>query len=60
LYDTNVKSRRYPEKINLMKNKVIDTWNKDKIVYEGTYEQCLNYIRGNNIYQSNYSKLKLL
>lgn len=43
-----------------MKNKVIDTWNKDKIVCEGTYEQCLNYIRGNNIYQSNYSKLKLL
>lgn len=37
---------------------VIDTW-KNKVVYKGKKELCLNYIRGNNVYQMNYSKLKL-
>lgn len=37
---------------------VLDTWSK-KIVYSGTQEQCMNYLRGNNVYQMNYSKLKL-
>lgn len=37
---------------------VIDTW-KNNIVYTGTKEGCENYIRGNNTYQMNYSKLIL-
>lgn len=40
-------------------HKVIDTWDNEKIVYKGTLEQCINYIKGNNIYQMNYSKLRL-
>lgn len=39
--------------------KVIDTFNKDKTVFEGKLEDCEKYIKGNNIYQSNYSKLRL-
>jgi hypothetical protein len=38
---------------------VIDTWNKDNVVYKGTKEECENYINGKNVYQMNYSKLKL-
>ena len=41
-----------------MKYEVIDTWNK-KIVYTGTKEQCENYLKGNNVYQMNYSKLRI-
>lgn len=38
---------------------VINTWKKDSIVYKGTKEDCEKYIKGNNIYQMSYSKLKL-
>jgi len=41
-----------------MEYEVIDTWKK-KIVYTGTKEQCETYMKGNNVYQMNYSKLKL-
>lgn len=41
-----------------MDYEVIDTWNK-KIVYTGTQEQCENYIKRNNVYQMNYSKLRI-
>lgn len=38
---------------------VIDTWDNDKVVFTGSKEDCEKYIRGNNIYQMNYSKLKI-
>jgi hypothetical protein len=38
---------------------MIDTWNENRIVYTGTKEQCVNYLRGNNMYQINYSKLQM-
>ena len=38
---------------------VINTWDNNRVVLEGTLEQCTNYIRGNNVYQMNYSKLRL-
>lgn len=37
---------------------VINTWT-NKIVYKGSYDQCVKYIQGNNTYQMNYSKLVL-
>ena len=39
--------------------KVINTWSNNKTVFEGSKADCEKYIRGNNIYQSNYSKLRL-
>jgi len=41
-----------------MEYEVIDNW-KQKIVHTGTKEQCENYLRGNNVYQMNYSKLRI-
>jgi hypothetical protein len=41
-----------------MEYEVLDTW-KNEIVYTGTKEQCENYIKGNNVIQMNYSKLRL-
>jgi hypothetical protein len=38
---------------------VINTWKNDSVVYKGNEEQCKNYINGNNVYQMNYSKLRL-
>lgn len=42
-----------------MTHKVVNTWNNNVIVYKGNYDQCIHYLRGNNIYQANYSKLRL-
>lgn len=42
-----------------MNYKVINTWNENKVVYKGTYDQCVHYLRGNNSYQCNYSKLRI-
>ena len=39
---------------------IINTFDNNKIVFEGTIESCVKYINGNNVYQSNYSKLKLI
>lgn len=39
---------------------VIDTWNNGNILCIGTRQQCENYIKKNNIYQSNYTKLKIV
>lgn len=38
---------------------VINTWDNNKVVFTGTFLECEKYIRGNNVYQMNYSKLKL-
>lgn len=46
--------------INIKEVHVINTWDNNKIVFKGTYEACVKYINGNNVYQSNYSKLKLI
>lgn len=37
---------------------VFDTWNK-KVVYTGSQAQCEDYVRGNNVYGYNYSKLRI-
>jgi hypothetical protein len=37
---------------------VYDMW-KLKVVHKGTREQCEHYVKGNNVYQMNYSKLKI-
>lgn len=42
-----------------MEYEVLDTWKENKVVFTGTKEECENYIRGNNKYQMNYSKLRL-
>lgn len=39
--------------------KVLNTFDGNKVVYKGTYEQCVHYLKGNNVYQCNYSKLRL-
>lgn len=39
-----------------MSYEVFDTWNK-KVTYTGTKEGAESFIKGNNIYQMNYSKL---
>lgn len=38
---------------------VFNTFN-NKTVFESTIDKCINYIKSNNIYQSNYSKLLLI
>lgn len=38
---------------------VLDTWHENKRVYKGTKEECVKYIQGMNVYQMNYSKLRL-
>lgn len=38
---------------------VFDNWKKT-VVYKGTEENCAKYLLGNNVYQMNYSKLKIL
>lgn len=38
---------------------VLNTWDNRKVVYKGTIEECEKYLKGNNIYQMNYSKLVL-
>ncbi len=45
------------EKMNT--HNVLDTWNRDKIVYTGSQSACEHYIRGNNTYQCNYSRLRI-
>jgi hypothetical protein len=41
-----------------MEYEVYDNW-KQKVVYTGMKEQCEHYVKGNNVYQMNYSKLKI-
>lgn len=38
---------------------VINTWGNNKVVFNGDLDECERYIRGNNSYQMNYSKLIL-
>jgi hypothetical protein len=38
---------------------VSDNWSDGKIVYRGDARECRRYLNGSNVYQSNYSKLKL-
>jgi hypothetical protein len=38
---------------------VLNTWDNCKVVYKGNVTECEKYINGNNVYQSNYSKLVL-
>lgn len=38
---------------------VFDNWKKT-IVFSGTEADCTKYLTGNNVYQMNYSKLKIL
>ncbi len=42
-----------------MKYAVIDTWDNFKIVHKGTRDDCEKYVKGNNVYQMNYSKLRI-
>jgi len=42
-----------------MKYVVVDTWNNLKVVYKGTKDDCEKYVKGNNVYQMNYSKLRI-
>jgi len=44
---------------NLVLCEVLNTWDNRKVVYKGTIEECEKYLKGNNIYQMNYSKLVL-
>lgn len=37
---------------------VINQWDKDKVVFTGTKQQCYNYIDKYNVYGYNYSKLR--
>ena len=38
---------------------VLNTWDNKKVIYKGTIEECEKYLKGNNVYQMNYSKLVL-
>lgn len=40
-------------------HEVINLWENKKIVYKGTYKECVDYVRGNNVYQMNYTKLQI-
>ena len=44
---------------NMKTHEVINLWDSNKIVYQGTYEECYNYLKSNNIYQMNYTKLQI-
>jgi hypothetical protein len=58
LTGTTVNDEKINEEEKELEYEVYDTWNK-KIVYIGNEEACINYIRGNNVYQMNYSKLEM-
>lgn len=38
---------------------VLNTWNNNEVVFKGSISDCEKYIKGNNVYQMNYSKLKI-